>query len=163
VVNKMLTTFDFRIKDIQKDVEDLDLTLDQIVTLSSLVEKETKTDDERPIVAGILLKRLEAGWSLDVDATVQYTVASGRCLVASECNWWPKITRNDYELDSAFNTYKFSGLPSAPIANPGLSSIKAVVYSQKSAYWFYLHDSEGQVRFATTLEEHNANTAKYIE
>ncbi len=120
IVGKMLATFDQKVKEI---------TLDQLI-MASLVEEETKTDLERPIVAGILFKRLEAGWPLQVD-------------VAPE-------------------TYKKLGLPQAPIANPGLISIKAALNPEESPYWFYVHDSDGNIHYAKTLGEHNINISKYL-
>ncbi len=121
IVAKMLTIFDQKVKEI---------TLSQL-TMASLVEEETKTDLERPIVAGILYKRLKAGWPLQVD-------------VAPE-------------------TYKELGLPQDPIANPGLISIKAALNPEDSPYWFYLHDSSGDIHYARTIEEHNLNITKYLK
>ena len=72
------------------------------------------------------------------------------------------LTREDLDLDSAYNTRKNPGLPPAPIANPGLSAIKAVLYASDSPYYFYLTDSEGNVHYATTIEQHNINAGKYI-
>ncbi len=121
IVDKMLETFDQKVKEI---------TMSQLI-MASLVEEETKTDLERPIVAGILYKRLKADWPLQVD-------------VAPE-------------------TYKRLGLPRAPIANPGLISIKAAITPEESSYWYYLHDSEGNIHYAKTLEEHNLNISKYLK
>lgn len=120
VAQKMRATFDEKVGNI---------SLEKVV-MASLVEEETKTNLERPIVAGILYKRLKAGWLLQVD-------------VAPE-------------------TYKKLGLPPAPIANPGLSSIKAAIYPEESDYWFYLHDEKGNIHFARTISEHNDNIKKYL-
>jgi len=124
--------------------------------LASLVERETKGDAEKPIVAGILKKRLNEGWNLELDATVQY-------FLGKPDNWWPNTTLLDRKLPSPYNTYLHSGLPPAPIGNPGLASINAVRNSENSPYWFYLHDREGNIRYGATLEEHNQNIAKYIK
>jgi UPF0755 protein len=123
--------------------------------LASLVERETKGDAEKPIVAGILQKRLSAGWALELDATVQY-------VLGKPGNWWPNTTLLDRKTISPYNTYIHQGLPPAPIGNPGLESIKAVQNAVSSPYWFYLHDREGNIRYGATLEEHNQNIAKYI-
>lgn len=123
--------------------------------LASLVERETKGDAEKPIVAGILQKRLSAGWALELDATVQY-------VLGKPGNWWPNTTLLDRKIGSPYNTYLHVGLPPAPIGNPGLASIKAVQNAVSSPYWFYLHDREGNIRYGATLEEHNQNIAKYI-
>lgn len=123
--------------------------------LASLVERETKGDDEKPIVAGILKKRLAEGWALELDATIQY-------FLGKPGNWWPNTTLLDRKLSSPYNTYLHTGLPPAPIGNPGLKSIQAVKNSVDSPYWFYLHDREGNIRYGATLDDHNANIAKYI-
>ena len=125
------------------------------VILASLVERETKGDAEKPLVAGILQKRLSAGWALELDATVQY-------ILGKPGNWWPNTTLLDRKTASPYNTYLHQGLPPSPIGNPGLASIKAVQNSKESPYWFYLHDREGNIRYGATLEEHNQNIAKYI-
>jgi UPF0755 protein len=165
VVNKMKQTFNKKLSNkIKSDIKGSNYTLSQMVTLASIVERETVTDEERPIVAGILFKRLEAGWPLQADAAVQYAKANAKCQKAKvECKWWPKLTRQDLEIDSLYNTYKYRGLPPGPIANPGLSSIKAVVYPKESPYWFYLHEGDGSIHFASNLEEHNNNIEKYLK
>jgi len=145
VVNKMLTTFDKKINSI---------TYNQLI-MASLIERETRTDAERLIVAGILYKRIELDMPLQVDATVQYAIAK-------KDNYWPEIFLEDRKIKSAFNTYYVTGLPPAPIANPGLSAIKAAISSEKSGYLYYLHDSQGVIHYAVTLEEHNQNIKNYL-
>ncbi len=128
---------------------------EQTLILASLVERETKGDAEKPVVAGILKKRLAAGWPLELDATVQY-------FLGKPGNWWPNTTLLDRKLKSVFNTYLHTGLPPSPIGNPGLSSIQAARNPTDSPYWFYLHDKSGTIRYGETLATHNANIAKYI-
>lgn len=128
----------------------------QTVILASLVERETKGDAEKPIVAGILKKRLTALWPLELDATIQYALGKSG-------DWWPDTTLLDRQLKSPYNTYLHAGLPPAPIGNPGLASINAVRHSEDSPYWFYLHDKSGVIHYATTLIDHNLNIAKYIK
>jgi UPF0755 protein len=164
-VNKMLTTFDKKVDaKMQADAAASGRILDEVITLASLVERETKTDAERPVVAGILLKRLEIGMPLQVDATIQYVLSSAQCLVpsASKCNWWPEVLLDDRKIKSPFNTYLNAGLPPSPIANPGLSSIKAAIYPADTSYLYYLHDKDGLIHYASSLEEHNRNIQKYI-
>jgi len=143
VVNKMLSTFETK-------TSDINLTRDQVI-LASLIERETKTAEERPIVAGILTNRLTLGMALQVDATIQY--AKG--------NWSP-ITSADKSLSSPYNTYKFPGLPPGPIANPGLSSLEAAANPSDTDYFYYLHDSKGKIYYAKTLAEHNENIRRYL-
>lgn len=145
------------------------LTQSQVLVLASLVEREVRSDSDRPIVAGILLKRWHENWPLQVDATVQYVVASKvLTLIESadplnDVEWWPKnLTKADLEMDSPYNTYKYKGLPPGPICNPGLASIKAVIYPKGTDYWFYLSDFQGQMHYAETAEEHNQNIAQFL-
>ncbi|MFH2085668.1 MAG: endolytic transglycosylase MltG [bacterium] len=125
------------------------------LTLASLVERETKGDTEKPIVAGILKKRLAANWALELDATIQYFLGKPGA-------WWPNTTLADRKLASPYNTYLHLGLPPTPICNPGLASISSARSPQDSTYWFYLHDDKGGIHYGATLAEHNANIAKYI-
>lgn len=135
----------------------------ELVTLASIIERETHTNEERPIVAGILLKRLEIGMPLQVDATLQYAIASAKCKIQSvKCDWWQQITREDKRINSLYNTYTHPGLPPGPIANPGLSSLKAAADPEDSPYLYYLHDNQGNIHYAKTLEEHNTNIDKYL-
>lgn len=141
IVNKLTTTFNQKVEDV---------TYRQLI-IASMLERETFADTEKPIVAGILYKRLENDWPLQVDATLQYVKG----------NWEP-IYSIDKEIKSAFNTYKNLGLPPSPIANPGLSSILAAISPEESDYWYYIHDNDAKIHFAKTLEEHNENINKYL-
>lgn len=128
---------------------------DSTLILASLVERETKADAEKPIVAGILTKRLASGWPLELDATVQY-------VLGTTDGWWPVTTLADRKVISPHNTYLHQGLPPGPICNPGLASIEAARNPQASDYWFYLHGRDGVIRYAATLEGHNENIEKYL-
>ncbi|MCL5003805.1 MAG: endolytic transglycosylase MltG [Patescibacteria group bacterium] len=144
------------------------LSQKDIIILSSIVEREARKDEDRPIIAGILLKRLQSGWPLEADATVQYAVASQKLANLSFENlenfeFWPgEISLNDLKIDSPYNTRQHLGLPPSPICNPGLPSIKAVYQSVETPYWFYLTDKQGITHFAQTLAEHNRNIQKYL-
>lgn len=162
VVSKMTSTFDAKIADYQDKIDSSSLTLKQIVTLASIVERESRANSERPEVAGVLLNRLDIGMGLQADATVQYAVASRDCKVGSDCTWWPSVTRADLEIASAYNTYKYRGLPPGPIANPGISSLMAAITPSSNDYLYYLHDADGNIHFAKTLDEHNANVRNYL-
>ncbi len=122
--------------------------------LASLVEREGKSDTDRPVIAAILKKRLAAGWPLQVDASLQYALGKSD-------NWWPTIT--DTRFPSVYNTYTNTGLPPSPICNPGLSSIKSVANAGTTPYWYYLHAPDGQVYYGATLEEHNRNIDKHLK
>lgn len=166
VVNKMIDTFDEKVEgEISQGIDTSKYSKNQIITMASIIERESRENSERSTVAGILWKRLESeGWLLQADATVQYAVASLKCKrLSAECvDWWPILTRDDLEIDSPYNSYKFKPLPPTPIASPGLGSIEAAVFPTESSYWFYIHDPDGQIHFAKTLSEHNSNVRKYL-
>ncbi|MCX6703947.1 MAG: endolytic transglycosylase MltG [Candidatus Woesebacteria bacterium] len=153
VVKKMADTF--TAKTLGLIPQGSNLTFSEAVTLASIIERETKTDAERPVVAGILLNRINAGMPLQVDAAVQYAVGTSK-------DWWPILSLADLKINSAYNTYKYAGLPPAAIANPGLSSLKAAFNPAKTDYLYYIHDSTGLIHYAKTLAQHNANIARYL-
>lgn len=153
IVTKLTTTFNKKVSD---------ATFQQII-MASLLERETFTDSEKPIVAGILYKRMENDWPLQVDATLQYAKDSVKCKNTKDCKYWDPIYSEDKEIKSAFNTYKHFGLPPSPISNPGLTSIQAAISPEESDYWYYIHDNDGKIHFAKTLEEHNQNVSKYLK
>jgi UPF0755 protein len=126
----------------------------RIVTLASIVEKETASPDERPLVAGVYLNRLQIGMALDADPSVIYAA-----LLAGQ--YQGAISRADLQLASPYNTYKFPGLPPGPIANPGKASLQAAMNPVKSDYLYFVSDNNGHHRFARTLAEHNSNVALY--
>lgn len=134
------------------------LTKSQIVILASLIEREAITDAEKPIIAGILLNRLNSGMALQVDATIQY--AKGKNRLSSK--WWEPVMTEEYKsIKSDYNTYLFTGLPPGPISNPGLETLKAAASPTETNYLYYLHDKNRIIRYARTLQEHNANIEKY--
>jgi UPF0755 protein len=135
------------------------LTESGVVILASIVEREGRSDQDRPVIAGILLNRLSLNMPLQTDATLQYALGYD----SREKSWWRKtITEADKSVESPFNTYKYVGLPPKAIANPGLSAIKAVLSPVKTDYLYYLHDTNGVAHFAKTLAEHTANVSKYL-
>jgi UPF0755 protein len=129
----------------------LGLTVPQVVTLASLVEREAKADDERALMAGVYLNRLSRGMPLQVDATIEYTFAHHKDV----------ITYADLARDSPYNTYLHRGLPPTPIANPGRASLLAAFHPARSAYLYYVYKGNGHHAFSRTLAEHNANVARY--
>jgi UPF0755 protein len=143
----------------QAGISKNDPNLKKIVIIASLIEREAKYDPDRPLVASVIYNRLKEGMPLQIDATVQYALGYS----SSEKTWWRKdLTNADLLIDSPFNTYKFSDLPPAPIANPGLSSLKAAVSPAKTLYLYYVSDKNGYLHFAKTLSEHNLNKEKYL-
>lgn len=126
------------------------------LTMASLIEKEVPLAEDRFVVSGILWKRLQAGMHLQIDATICYAK------LKSLAGCYP-LRREDFSVDSQYNTYKYYGLPPGPIGNPGLSAISAARHPRQSEYWYYLSDPKSQKTvFAKTLEEHNENRLKYL-
>lgn len=154
LVEKMLTNFGSKITlEMQNEIKKQNKTLFKIVTMASLLEKEAKTLRDKKIISGILWKRLKTGMPLQSCATVIYALGRNP----------GKLSYDDLEIDSLYNTYKHYGLPPGPIANPGLESIIAAIYPAESDYWYYLSTPEGEIIFSKTLEEHNAKKAQYLK
>lgn len=157
IVKKMLQVFNSK-----TESQNLTITSETVI-FASIVERETLTDAERPVVAGILAKRLKNRWPLQADATIQYLTGSARCSKdVFNCKWWEPPTKADLEIKSPYNTYRSAALPPYPICNPGLASLKAAAEPTQSEFWFYLHDAKGVIHYARTIEEHNANITKYL-
>lgn len=130
----------------------LGLDVPQVITVASLIEREAQADDERALMAGVYYNRLRAGMPLEVDATIEYVFPEHHTV----------ITRRDLRIDSPYNTYLHTGLPPTPIANPGQASIDAAFSPVRSQYLYYVYKGNGHHAFAKTLEEHNANVARYL-
>lgn len=140
------------------------LSLNELITLASLIEREAKDDADRSLVASVIYNRLKAGMKLDIDATIQYAVAETECQVSDiSCDWWLKtLSAEDLKTDSFYNTYIYSGLPPKPICNPGLASIKAALKPTTTDFLYYVSDHSGQIHYAKSLEEQNENISKYL-
>lgn len=161
IANLFRFTFDEKIHTLfQNDAKKTGLSFSEVIILASIVEREGRNEEDRPVIAGILLKRLKSDWPLQADATLQYALG----YQTEERSWWKKsLFDEDKKIISEYNTYLHSGLPPGPIANPGLSSIKAVIYPKETDNWYYLHDAKGGVHYGKTLEEHNENSVKYLQ
>lgn len=134
-------------------------SLQEVMIMASLVEREARGYEDRQKVAGILWKRLQNDWLLQVDATLQYALGYDR----NKETWWPVPTGAHKSIASPYNTYQNAGLPPTPISNPSLSSIKATVFPVETDYWFYISDRTGQtMHYAATLAEHNSNIDRYL-
>lgn len=131
-------------------------TKDEIVKIASMVEREAKFQSDRPLVASVIINRLNAGMALDIDATIQYAIGTKE-------DWWPVLTDSGRNIvpNSPFNTYTHPGLPPKPISNPGYEVLNAVVNPANTSYLFYISDSKGTNHYSKTNEEHEANKRKY--
>jgi UPF0755 protein len=129
-----------------------------IVSIASLIEREARKDEDRPLVSSVIHNRLALGMKLDLDATVQYALG----YQAGTGTWWKKsLTGSDLALNSPYNTYKNPGLPPTPISNPGLESLQAAANPSTTPYLYYFTDGQGTNHYARTLEEQTANIQKY--
>lgn len=136
------------------------LTKEEIVIIASLIEREAKFDEDRPLVASVILNRYKIGMKLDLDATVQYALG----YQPFQNTWWKKsLSSDDLKYDSPYNTYTNPGLPPGPISNPGQKSLSAVIHAPDTDYLFYFSDKEGHNHYAATLEEHNKNISRFSE
>lgn len=124
----------------------------EILTMASIVEKEAPDNENMAKIADIFWRRLDDGWPLQSCATVNYITGKSS----------PAVSSADKAVDSPYNTYKYRGLPPGPICNPSLNAIKAAIYPEKNSYVYFMSGSDGTIHYARTLEEHNANVAKYL-
>lgn len=151
LLTMMMMQFDQKLTPEMRDrAAYLGLSVSDMVTLASLVEKEAKLDHDRPIIAGVFLNRLKQNMPLQSCATIQYILG------------YPKaeLTVEDTMIKSPYNTYQHTGLPPGPIANPGIAAINAVLYPEESDYLYFVADKQGAHHFSRTYEEHLAAIEK---
>ena len=133
--------------------KELGFTVNEIVTLASIIKGETNKVEEMSRISGVYHNRLRIGMKLQADPTIQYVLPGG----------WKRLTFKDLELDSPYNTYKYFGLPPGPINSPGEDAILAALYPEKNNYLYFVADGTGGHMFGKTLAEHNRNVKKYRE
>ena len=126
----------------------------KVVTMASIVEKETAAPEERPLVASVYYNRLAQNMALDADPTVIYAeLLTG--------TYQGSLHHDDLAVNSPYNTYRFPGLPPGPIGNPGKSALEAALHPDNSKFLYFVSDGNGHHRFARSLEEHNRNVVAY--
>ncbi len=126
------------------DIDKLEMTLSEIITLASIIEGEAIIDDERPMISSVYHNRLTKGWRLQADPTIQYIIPDSP----------RRLLNADLQIDSPYNTYKNKGLPPGPINNPGISSIRAAVYPASESYLYFVATGDGKHTFSRTQAEH---------
>ena len=147
----LLENFDAKWTDeMQAAMEAESRSIREMVIVASMIEKEVRTEKDLSLVSGIIWKRLDNDWMLGIDATLLYTQNDG------------ELSPEDLANDNPYNTRLNTGLPPTAIGNPGLASLQAALVPEISDYWFYLTDDEGDVHYAVTNEEHEANKAEYL-
>ncbi|EFK07853.1 conserved hypothetical protein, YceG family, partial [delta proteobacterium NaphS2] len=136
---------------LEKQINESGMTLEQVITLASMVEKETGDPEERPVIARVFLNRLNRNMRLESDPTVIYGIT----------NFNGNITKKDLKTRTPYNTYLIKGLPPGPIANPGLAAIKAVLNPAEGDYYYFVSKNNGTHHFSKTLQEHNRAVKRF--
>jgi UPF0755 protein len=154
VAAPMITEF---FKELPRDAREqagaLHVTVPQAVTVASLVEREAKSEIDRPRIAEVIYNRLRLGMPLQVDATIEYALPEHKA----------QLSFADLKIDSRYNSYTHAGLPPTPIANPGLPSLEAALHPSKGDDLYYVYCGNGRHVFAKTLAEHQANVARCLQ
>jgi UPF0755 protein len=148
----LTNTFTEKINTFENDILNLSLTINEIVILASIIEREANTKESMAMVSGILQNRLAIGMALQVDATMEYVINKPLS----------ELTPEDLEIDSPYNTYLYPGLPPTPIGNPGLDAIYAAIHPKKSTYLFYITGSDGEFYYAENFDQHRMNIARHL-
>lgn len=151
MIKVMRDNFDSRIKEVEDDIKATGKTMNEIITMASIIDREVRTKKDRHLVSGILWKRIASNMPLQVDATFEYYLGKTTF----------DLTKADLKSESPYNTYVNKGLPPTPIGNPGWDAIMAAIFPEESDYWFYLSDHDGNIHYAKTFEEHKANRRQY--
>ncbi len=153
VVQTLTENFDTKIASLQEKIDAFGKPLDEVITMASLLELEASRFNDRRMIAGVLWNRLNINMMLQVDAAFLYFL--GRTTYT--------LSREDLKYDSPYNTYKYTGLPPGPIANPSLASIEAAVTPIEHKYVFYLADRSGNTYYSATYAEHLQKKRVYID
>lgn len=149
LVGQMRSFFD---EEKKRRAKELRLTMNEVLTLASIIEAEVDKPSELKIVSGVYHNRLKRGMLLQADPTVQYLIRARRR---------PIVLLKDLEIDSPYNTYKNVGLPPSPINNPGKDAIIAALYPEDNNYYYFVADGTGGHKFASTHSQHLQNVAEY--
>ena len=142
---------DFFHDSLKQRAKKIGLTVNQVLTLASIIKGETDRVQEMPIISGVYHNRLRIGMRLQADPTIQYLLPGG----------WRRLTYKDLKIDSKYNTYKYSGLPPGPINNPGANAIMSALYPEKNNYLYFVADGKGGHKFARSYSEHLKFVAQY--
>lgn len=152
IIKKLLGRFDdVFTEEFRKRAEELNMSIDQVVTLASIIEREAKLDSERKLISGVFHNRLKRKMLLQSCATVQYLLKEPK----------EELLYEDLEIDSPYNTYKYPGLPPGPIASPGLAAIEAALYPEDTDLLYFFALDDGSHVFSKTYNEHINAQNKY--
>lgn len=153
IIAKMNDNFKRQILPLDLEIKKSGFTLNEVLTIASLIEEETMTAEDRRLVSGVIRKRLAAKMPLQLDASFQYFLNKNTF----------ELTKKDLRTDSPYNTYVYKGLPPGPITNPGLDSMEAALKPTLSNYWYYLSDKDSKIHYAETYAEHKKNISIYLK
>ena len=142
---------DFFNDTLKQKAKEIGLSVHQVLTLASIIKGETDLVEEMPTISGVYHNRLRIGMRLQADPTIQYLLPGG----------WRRLTYKDLQIESPYNTYKYSGLPPGPINNPGKNAILAALYPEKNNYLYFVASGNGGHSFAKTYSDHLKNVAQY--
>jgi UPF0755 protein len=145
IIDVMVKRFLEKMEPLTPDIHASGMDLEEIVTIASVVEKETGNEEERPVIASVFLNRLKRGMRLDSDPTVIYGIE----------DFDGNLTKKDLAQSGPYNTYVIRGLPPGPIASPGEEAIRAVVFPAQTDYLYFVSKNDGSHQFSKTLREHN--------
>lgn len=161
VLGLLLENFDRRFDaEMRRKASEAGMTIHEVVTLASIVERETVIPEEAPLIASVYRNRLNIEMKLDADPTVQYAMGYD----ATQGTWWRTLLLEDYTYPSPYNTYLSVGLPPGPICSPGLGALRATLEPADAPYLFFVANGrtkDGSHIFATTFEEHQRNIERY--
>lgn len=152
LLHAMRENFDRRVRELGVAIAKSGRSIEEIVTMASIIEEEAPVGPDRRLIAGILWKRADDGQRLQVDAVFPYIIGKNTY----------QLSRKDLQYDSPYNTYLYEGLPPGPITNPGLDAILAAAEPVASPYWFYLSNRSGKMYYAVTYAEHTKNKRLYL-
>jgi UPF0755 protein len=156
VIETLLTTFEARVSpNMVADADRLGMTLHQVITIASIVEREAQLPEERPVIASVYYNRIAVGMPLQADPTVQYQIGTA-------ANWWPELSPDDLQQNGRYNTYLNPDIPPGPICNPSLASIEAALHPAQTDFLFFVAKGDGSHAFARTAEEHQRNVDQYV-
>lgn len=153
LVTQMVSTMNLEFQAIREDLDQTWMTFHQVLTLASIVEREGITDEDRALIAGVFLNRIEVGMPLQSDITVLYALGEHKELV----------TYDDLEVDSPYNLYMYTGLAPGPYNSPSMSSIMATIYPTYTDYYYFVADLATQeIYYSTNIDDHNALVEEYV-
>jgi len=154
IINIMKENFNQKLDaDLINEIQRQKKTIEEVIIMASLIEKEVPLYEDSRIVSGVFWNRLSDNYPLQSCATIAYALGKDKWIYSIE----------DTKIDSPYNTYKNIGLPPGPICNPGILAIKAAIYPQHTDYYFFLSKPSGETVFSRTFEEHQENIGKYLQ